>query len=278
MKHTDAFVPYLCRVLCKITGCYRAPSLLRHKSDQVRTHSILNFLNGRVSALYATIPSSTLPLTVAAVAGVAVCDKLSHTANPSLTVIADQLGLNAQRSASTTLVSERAISARTIKTAHASSLNGPFMREEVCDLASVVGAEHPAVAGFTAAHFLNVRGAPGARAPLFASSVWTTDSTDIHLPPSRLLPRATPGCAGCAKRGWRRISLGRSSAAMRPDCDQAKRGASRASRSRCSRGSRAAASATAAGECRWNRSSRPMKQTEGRKPLGPHGRSGSGRQ
>jgi len=223
MKHSDSFVPYSCRLLCKITGCYRVRLLLRHKSDQVQMHSVSYFVNGRVSALYATTRSSTLPLTFAAAVGVAVCHKLSHTATPSLTIIADQLGLNAQRSVSTTLVSERAISARKIKAAHASSLNGPFMREEVCDLASVVVAERPAVAGFTAAHYLNGRGAPGACAPLSASSAWTTDSTDIHLPPSRLLPRATPGCTGCAKRGWRRVSLGHSPAAMRPDCDSAGR-------------------------------------------------------
>jgi len=169
----------------------------------------------RISVSNATVSPTLLLSSQVSCVVVTVWDHLPHVVAPSLSVVADAFGFHAQRSASTTLVSERAVSARKIKAPHTTPLNGPLLREEVCDLARVVGAECPAVAGFTAARFLNVSGAPRACAPLSASPVWTTDSTDIHLPPSRLLPRATPGCAGCAERGWRRTPLG-----LRPAASQ----------------------------------------------------------
>jgi len=148
---------------------------------------------------------------------------MPHTTTVSLTVFADRLGMSAQRGASTKPVSERAFPARKIKAPPAAPLHGLLSREEACGLASSGVAGRRAVAGFTTTHALNGRGAPGAYAPLSAPSVCTTDSASIHLPPSRALPRATSGCAGCAKRGWRRTSLGRRLAATRPSGDSAER-------------------------------------------------------
>ena len=178
---------------------------------------------GRVCVSNATASAASLlpPLQIGV--GVDVCSSTPRTTTASLTVFVDQLGVSAQRGASTKLVSERAIPAREIKTPPAAPLNGSLSREEACGLASSGGAGRRAVAGFTTAHSLNGRGAPGAHAPLSAPSVWTTDFVSIHLPPSRALPRATPGCAGCAKRGWRRTSLGRRLAATRPSGDSAER-------------------------------------------------------
>ena len=147
----------------------------------------------------------------------------SHHTKSSLRVFAYAFGADAQRGTSKTFVSERAIPARREKSPHATSLNGKFLREEVYDLANVGEAERLAVVGFTVTHLLNTNGAPVASAPLSVSPIWTIDATAIHLPPSRAFPRATPGCAGCAKRGWRRVLLGCCSAATRLSSNSAGR-------------------------------------------------------
>src|SRR6185312_1299647 len=199
------------------------PPVLSLNADRFDCGIVVSKFIGRVCASNATAPAASLPPPLQIVIGVDVCSSVPHTTTTSLTVFADRLGVSAQRGASTKLVSERAIPTREKKAPPAAPLNGSLSREEACGLASFGGAGRRAVAGFTTAHALNGRGPPGAFAPLSAPSVCTTDSASIHLPPSRALPRATPGCAGCAKRGWRRTSLGRRLAATRPSGDSAER-------------------------------------------------------
>ena len=198
-------------------------SVLRLKTDQFGCRTEFSEHIGRICASNATALASSVRPSLHIAIGVDVCSPTPHTTTPSLTVFADQLGVSAQRGASTKHVSERAILVRETKAPPAASLDGSPSREEACGLASSGGAGRHAVAAFTASHALNGRGAPGAQAPLSTPSVWTTDFASIHLPPSRALPRATPGCAGCAKRGWRRTSLGRRLAATRPSGDSAER-------------------------------------------------------
>jgi len=145
-----------------------------------------------------------------------VCGATPHSSACSLIFFADCLGRHAQRRASALLVSHHALPARAKKTPHAVRLNGVHLRGEACRLACVVGAERPAATGFTTTRTLDGCGAPEAYAPLTSTSFCTTDSVVIHLPPSRALPRATPGFAGCAERGWRRTPLGTKSAVSRP--------------------------------------------------------------
>jgi len=140
---------------------------------------------GRVCVPNATAAAASRLPSLSAFIGVDVRGSTQRTTTISLTVFADQLGLNAQRGASTKLVSERAVLAREINASPVAPLDGSLSREEACGLASVGGAGRRAVAGFTATHALNGWGAPGAFAPLSVPSAWTADSTSIHLPPSR---------------------------------------------------------------------------------------------
>lgn len=170
---------------------------------------------GRISVLNATAsPTSMLASHVMHLESMTVCGKQSLTVMHSQTFVADVLGLNAQPRASSTHVSERTVLARNEKAPHAAPLDGTPEREEAFGLASASCAGRTAVAGFTTAHALDGCGAPGVFTPLSSPLGCTPTSDDIHLPPSRALPRATPGCAGCAERGWRRTPLGLRPAAL----------------------------------------------------------------
>lgn len=125
-----------------------------------------------------------------------------------LQCVADTLAPVTHRIVLAISVSEHAAPTRRKNAPSAAFLNGTLLRQEACGLASAVGSERPAVAGFTATRVLHERGAPGTLAPLVSPSVWTTVSATIHPPPSRALARATPGFAGFAEHGWRRAQLG----------------------------------------------------------------------
>lgn len=87
-------------------------------------------------------------------------------------------------------------------------LDGSLSREEACGLASSWWAGRRTTSGFTRRPFPGRQ--QGSRGFLpSVRFISLHDRLHIHSPPpSRALPRATPGCTGCAKRGWRRTSLG----------------------------------------------------------------------
>jgi len=196
---------------------------LRPNDDRLDKRSPVRASIGRDSAPNVTASATCWLPRLEIIVGVDVCGSTPYITTVSLTIFADRLGLSAQRLASTTVVSELAFLARLEKAPHAAPLYGALSPEEACRLACVVGAERPADTGFTTTRTLHGCGAPEAYAPLTSTSFWTIDSVAIHLPPSRALPRATPGFAGCAERGWRRTPLGTKSAVTRPTLYAAER-------------------------------------------------------